>query len=45
MILPLVFLFAAGSFGCAFSAYPKIKEIMIDPYYSDKTTDSAEDNA
>ncbi len=34
VILPLVFLFALGSFGCAFAAYPKIKEIMIDPYYT-----------
>ncbi len=33
VILPLIFLFSFASFGCAFAAYPKIKEIMIDPYY------------
>lgn len=37
VILPIVALFSIGSFGCAFAAYPKIKEIMIDPYYSDDT--------
>lgn len=36
VILPLILLFSVGSFGCAFAAYPKIKEIMIDPYYSDE---------
>ncbi len=42
VILPLVFLFSAGAFGCAFAAYPKIKEIMIDPYYSDTAADESE---
>jgi len=42
VLLPLVFLFSAGSFGCAFAAYPKIKEIMIDPYYSDATTEESD---
>ncbi len=42
VLLPLVFLFSAGSFGCTFAAYPKIKEIMIDPYYSDKKQDAEE---
>ena len=39
VILPLVALFSIGSFGCAFAAYPKIKEVMIDPYYSDEKAD------
>lgn len=39
VILPFVALFSIGSFGCAFAAYPKIKEVMIDPYYSDKKAD------
>ncbi len=36
VILPLVFLFSFGAFGCAFAAYPKIKEVMIDPYYTEE---------
>jgi len=36
VLLPLIILFSLGAFGCAFAAYPKIKEIMIDPYYSDE---------
>ena len=35
VILPMIILFSAASFGCAFAAYPKIKEIMIDPYYAE----------
>jgi len=33
VILPFIFLFSIGSLMCAYAAYPKIKEIMIDPYY------------
>jgi len=33
VILPFIILFAAGSFMAAYAAFPKIKEIMIDPYY------------
>ena len=38
VILPLILLFSFGAFGCAFAAYPKIKEIMIDPYYTQTPT-------
>ncbi|MBQ8746553.1 MAG: YesL family protein [Clostridia bacterium] len=43
VILPLILLFSVGAFGCAFAAYPKIKEIMIDPYYSETPTPRNED--
>ena len=31
--IPLFFLFGIGGFMGVYAAYPKIKEIMIDPYY------------
>ena len=43
VILPLILLFSVGAFGCAFAAYPKIKEIMIDPYYFETPTPRNED--
>ncbi len=33
VLVPFVILFSAGAFMGAYAAYPKIKEIMIDPYY------------
>ncbi len=39
IMLPFVILFGAGAFMGAYASYPKIKEIMIDPYYT--TTDEA----
>lgn len=33
VMLPLILLFAIGAFMAAYAAYPKIREIMIDPYY------------
>jgi hypothetical protein len=35
LALPLVALFACGSYMAAFASYYKIKEIMIDPYVSE----------
>lgn len=33
--IPLFFIFGLGGFMGVYAAYPKIKEIMIDPYYKD----------
>jgi len=41
VILPFILLFSVGGLLCAYAAYPKIKEIMIDPYY--KESDSYSD--
>jgi uncharacterized membrane protein YesL len=47
LALPLVALFACGSYMAAFASYYKIKEIMIDPYVSEaedeEFTDPIED--
>jgi uncharacterized membrane protein YesL len=34
IIVPFIILFSTGAFMGAYAAYPKIKEIMIDPYYA-----------
>lgn len=34
-ILPFILTFSVGGLCCAYAAYPKIKEIMIDPYYKE----------
>ena len=34
VILPFILMFSVGGLMCAYAAYPKIKEIMIDPYYT-----------
>ncbi len=36
IIIPFVLLFADCSFMACYAAFPKIKEIMIDPYYKDE---------
>jgi len=35
VILPFIFLFSVSGLMSAYAAYPKIKEIMIDPYYKE----------
>ncbi len=39
IIIPFVLLFADCSFMACYAAFPKIKEIMIDPYYEDNDDD------
>lgn len=34
IIMPFMIVFSIGAFMGAYAAYPKIKEIMIDPYYT-----------
>ncbi len=41
VILPFILMFSTGGLLCTYAAYPKIKEIMIDPYY--KETSGAEE--
>ena len=43
IIIPFVFLFADCSFMACYAAFPKIKEIMIDPYYKDETPEPKEE--
>lgn len=38
VLIPFFILFSAGSFIAAYAAYPKIKEIMIDPYYTESSS-------
>lgn len=40
IMIPFVILFSGCSFMAAYAAYPKIKEIMIDPYYNDQDEDT-----
>lgn len=35
IILPFIILFSLGGFIAVYAAFPKIKEIMIDPYYAE----------
>ncbi len=42
IVLPMVLTLACGAFMSTYAAYFKIKEIMIDPYYTDKPEESAE---
>lgn len=39
IIIPFVLLFADCAFMSCYAAFPKIKEIMIDPYYKDESPD------
>jgi hypothetical protein len=41
-MVPFIILFSTGALMGAYAAYPKIKEIMIDPYYAG--TDSQKNN-
>jgi len=43
IIIPFVLLFADCSFMACYAAFPKIKEIMIDPYYTDPTPEEQEE--
>jgi len=40
VILPFIFLFSVSGLMGAYAAYPKIKEIMIDPYYKESAAQS-----
>lgn len=42
IIVPFIILFGAGSFMAAYAAYPKVKEIMIDPYNNEEDEDSSD---
>lgn len=43
ILMPFAILFSLGAFMSAYAAYPKIKEIMIDPYYEEvDSTDNTE---
>ena len=39
IIMPFILLFADCAFMASYAAFPKIKEIMIDPYYKDEKTE------
>ena len=39
LILPFFIFFGLVWYMCIYAAYPKIKEIMIDPYYEDNDDD------
>ena len=43
IIIPFTILFSLGGFIGAYCAYPKIKEIMIDPYYKEHPEELPED--
>lgn len=43
IIVPFVLLFADCSFMACYAAFPKIKEIMIDPYYTDPEPEEYEE--
>ena len=43
IIVPFVLLFADCSFMACYAAFPKIKEIMIDPYYKDEKPEPQEE--
>ena len=43
IIIPFVLLFADCAFMSCYAAFPKIKELMIDPYYKDESTDEYEE--
>jgi len=42
VILPFILMFSVGGLLCTYAAYPKIKEIMIDPYYKETKNTSEE---
>lgn len=43
IIIPFTILFSLGGFMGTYAAYPKIKQIMIDPYYADHPDEKPED--
>ncbi len=43
IIIPFVLLFADCAFMACYAAYPKIKEIMIDPYYTEPEDEDYEE--
>ncbi len=43
IIIPFVLLFADCSFMACYAAFPKIKEIMIDPYYEEQEEEDYEE--
>lgn len=43
IVIPFVLLFADCAFMSCYAAFPKIKEIMIDPYYSDSNEEDGEE--
>ncbi len=43
IVIPFVLLFADCSFMSCYAAFPKIKEIMIDPYYTDPDPEEEEE--
>ena len=43
IIIPFTILFSLGGFMGTYAAYPKIKQIMIDPYYNDHPEEKPED--
>lgn len=43
IIIPFVLLFANGAFMACYAAFPKIKQIMIDPYYEDNIEEDGEE--
>lgn len=43
IIIPFVLLFADCAFIACYAAFPKIKEIMIDPYYKDTAPEEEEE--
>ena len=43
IIIPFVLLFADCSFMACYAAFPKIKEIMIDPYYEEDDDEDYEE--
>ncbi len=43
IMIPFLFLFSFGGFIGTYAAYPKIKQIMIDPYYEDHPEEKPEE--
>ena len=43
IILPFIITLSTGAFIAAYAAYPKIKEIMIDPYVDEKEEEIKEE--
>lgn len=43
IIIPFTILFSFGGFMGTYAAYPKIKQIMIDPYYAEHPEEKPED--
>lgn len=43
IIMPFILVFAVGAFMSCYAAFPKIKEIMIDPYYKDEEQNDDEE--